>query len=233
MPIVFKNRLCKIEKQSSDEFQLTLDGEKNKKYLQFVKKNLVIKQEKKNSFTFKAKNVETLKSLLKQKKEKLSYYHCKLLFLDMAKTIEHLETLDLGIISLDLNDIIMVEFQDNKNMRSTSDDTKAVTYFFYLNIDKFVELRNENLVINRPVNKSNLFISPEVKQIKHFPSTIKKQSTYYCLALLLCHCFSKITKNMDYDKLIKHLEMIKETKLYWAILRCLEQNPEDRFLLFI
>ena len=38
---------------------------------------------------------------------------------------------------------------------------------------------------------------------------------------------------MDYDKLIKHLEMIKETKLYWGILRCLEQNPEDRFLLFI
>ena len=233
MPIVFKNSLCKIEKQSTDEFQLTLDGEKNKKYLQFVKKNLVIKQEKKNSFVFKAKNVETLKSLLKQKKEKLSYYHCKLLFLDMAKTIEHLENIDLGIISLDLDDIIMVEFTDNKNIRSMSDDTKAVTYFFYLNIDNFVELRNVNLVINSPVNKSNLFISPEVKQIKHFPTTIKKQSTYYCLALLLCHCFSKITKNMDYDKLIKHLEMIKETKLYWAILRCLEQNAEDRFLLFI
>lgn len=233
MPIVFKNSLCKIEKQSSDEFQLTLDGEKNKKYLQFVKKNLVIKQEKNNSFTFKAKNVETLKSLLKQKKEKLSYYHCKLLFLDMAKTIEHLENLDLGIISLDLDDIIMVEFTDNKNIRSMSDDTKAVTYFFYLNIDNFVELKTEKLVINSPVNKSNLFISPQVKQIKHFPTSIKKQSTYYCLALLLCHCFGKITKNMNYDKLIKHLEMIKETKLYWAILRCLEQNPEDRFLLFI
>ena len=27
--------------------------------------------------------------------------------------------------------------------------------------------------------------------------------------------------------------MIKETKLYWSILRCLEQNPEDRFLLYI
>ena len=38
---------------------------------------------------------------------------------------------------------------------------------------------------------------------------------------------------MDYDKLVKHLETIKETKLYWGILRCLEQTPEDRFLLFI
>ena len=38
MPIVFKNSLCKIEKQKSEEFQLTLDGEKNKKYLQFIKK---------------------------------------------------------------------------------------------------------------------------------------------------------------------------------------------------
>ena len=57
MPIVFKNSVCKIEKQSSDEFRLTLDGEKNKKYLQFIKKNLVIKQEKKNFFVFKSKNV--------------------------------------------------------------------------------------------------------------------------------------------------------------------------------
>ena len=233
MPIVFKNSLCKIEKQKSEEFQLTLDGEKNKKYLQFIKKNLVIKEEKKNSLIFKAKNVETLKSLLKQKKEKLSYYHCKLLFLDMAKTIEHLEHDDLGIISLDLHDIVMVEFQNNKNTRDTPNSTNLVTYFFYLNLDNFVELKKDNFVINSPVNKFNLFISPEVKQIKHFPSTIKKQSTYYCLALLLCHCFSKITKNMVYDKLIKHLEIIKETKLYWAILRCLEQNPEDRFLLFI
>lgn len=233
MSIVFKNSLCKIEKQNSEEFQFELDGEKNKKYLQFLKKNLVVKKEKKNNFVFKAKNVETLKSLLKQKKDKISYYHCKLLFLDMAKTIEYLETLDLGIISIDLDDIIMVEFRNNKNVRDNAYDTKLVTYFFYLNVDNFVELRDDNLVVNSPVNKSNLFISPEVKQIKYFPITIKKRSTYYCLALLLCHCFSKITKNMDYDNLIKHLEMIKETKLYWAILRCLEQKPEDRFLLFI
>ena len=233
MPIVFKNSLCKIEKQKSEEFQLTLDGEKNKKYLEFIKKNLIVKKEKKNSFVFKAKNVVTLKSLLKQKKEKLSYYHCNLLFLDMVKTIEHLEQEDLGIISLDLDDIIMVEFRDDKNVRDNAYDTKTVTYFFYLNVDNFLQLQDDNIVVNRPVNKSNLFISPEMKQIKHFPTSIKKQSTYYCLALLLSHCFSKITKNMDYGKLIKHLEMIKETKLYWGILRCLEQNPEDRFLLFI
>ena len=41
MPIVFKNSLCKIEKQKSEEFQLTLDGEKNKKYLELIKKNLI------------------------------------------------------------------------------------------------------------------------------------------------------------------------------------------------
>ena len=130
-------------------------------------------------------------------------------------------------------DIIMIEFQDNKNTRQSSYDTKHVTYFFYLNLEHFVELKDLDLSINSPINKSNLFISPEMKQIKHFPTTVKKQSTYYCLALLLCNCFSKITKNMDYDNLVKHLEMIKETKLYWSILRCLEQNPQDRFLLYI
>lgn len=233
MPVILENNLCKVEKLKSNNFKISFDGEKNKKYLQFIKKNLDVKQEKKNSFVFKAKNVETLKTLLKEKHGKLSYYHCELLFLDMAKTIEHLEDESQGINCIDLDDIIMIEFQDNKNKRQSSYDTKHVTYFFYLNLEHFVELKDLDLSINSPINKSNLFISPEMKQIKHFPTTVKKQSTYYCLALLLCNCFSKISKNMDYDNLVKHLEMIKETKLYWSILRCLEQNPEDRFLLYI
>lgn len=233
MSVVFKNNSCKIEKQKSRDFQLTFDGEKSKKYINFIKRNLDIKQNQKNGFVFKAKNVKTLKTLLKQKKEKLSYEDCKLLFLNLSKTIQHLEDQNLGIISLDLDDIIMIEFQDNKNIRENNYDKQIVTNFFYLNLENFVEIRDDNLVINRPINKSNLFISPEIKKIKHFPTNVKKQSSYYCLAILLCYCFGKIKKKITSNNLIKHLEMIKETKLYWTILRCLEQNPEDRFLLFI
>ena len=52
----------------------------------------------------------------------------------MAKTIEHLEHDSQGIDYLDLDDIIMIEFQDNKNTRQSSYDTKHVIsaeYIFY------------------------------------------------------------------------------------------------------
>ena len=47
MSVILQNSLCKLEKLKSNNFQISFDGEKNKKYLQFIKKNLDVKQEKK------------------------------------------------------------------------------------------------------------------------------------------------------------------------------------------
>ena len=41
------------------------------------------------------------------------------------------------------------------------------------------------------------------------------------------------TKITDDFKFNKHLEIIKETKLYWALLRVVEKEPRNRFCLFI
>ena len=38
-------------------------------------------------------------------------------------------------------------------------------------------------------------------------------------------------KSMEIFK--KHMESILESKLYWALLRCLEENPDDRYYLYI
>ena len=43
----------------------------------------------------------------------------------------------------------------------------------------------------------------------------------------------KIDPNNKYVDYQKHLDCILETKLYWALLRCLEYEPEDRYYLYI
>ena len=106
--------------------------------------------------------------------------------------------------------------------------------FIYLNTTKFLPLDHDKIKINLPFKKNNLYISPELKKIKKFPTTIYKQSTYYSLGLLVSNCLTPIKeskRNMEEFK--KHLESILNTKIYWALLRCLEYEPEDRYYLYI
>ena len=58
--------------------------------------------------TFHAKSVETLASLLKTKKNKLSYRHAQNIFFNFSKQISALEKQENGIISLDINDFIVI-----------------------------------------------------------------------------------------------------------------------------
>jgi hypothetical protein len=48
--------------------------------------------------------------------------------------------------------------------------------------------------------------------------------------LLVLHFLFNVS-NVD-DNLMEVLMPIKETKLYWFILRGLEKNPKERYLLF-
>ena len=49
----------------------------------------------------------------------------------------------------------------------------------------------------------------------------------FCLQPFMKEC----ELNIEYIK--KHLESISKSKVYWAILRTLQKNPNDRYLLFI
>tara|TARA_Y100000590_G_C15709769_1_gene1009882 strand:- start:736 stop:1092 length:357 start_codon:yes stop_codon:yes gene_type:complete len=72
-------------------------------------------------------------------------------------------------------------------------------------------------------SKNIAFPSPEIHEKK---TIITYQSGWYSLALYIIFCLTQ-KKNK------KEIENYYGTKLYWAIMRCLEPQPKDRILLVI
>ena len=231
MTIVLKHKTCEIHKLGGNKYKLKIkDGEKFPIFWKYSKKYLKITKENKNEITFEAEAVGTLKKLLDKKqktKDKyiqiLSYNTCKLIFLQVGKQFEGLEKDGYSLLFLKNEDMVFIQGQKEEN-----------NSILFLNLDKCVKIKKEIIPIKKPFSKDYKFISPELKNINSFPTTISTKSIYYSLALLVCNCLQELIekeRNMDIFK--KHLESILETKLYWGLLRCLEKNPMERFFIWI
>ena len=92
------------------------------------------------------------------------------------------------------------------------------------------------------IMNNNLFICPEIKFIKNIPCDILYSSTYYHLASFIIYCM--FNKNICFkdeelirdEELVRDRELlssIKNTKLYWFLIRCIDNNPSKRILLWI
>jgi hypothetical protein len=123
---------------------------------------------------------------------------------------------NVGIPFLKLSDILVV-------------DSK---HFFIVNTTRILPVSNKTITINTPY-KRTAFFSPELQNLTGIPSTVNWKSAYYSLASLVVYCLthehilgSKISPGEILDKLYA-------TKLYWALMRCLESEPRDRYYLII
>ena len=229
MPI-FQNKHIEISKKK-DSFILNIkQTENNKKASRFWEKtsSLIDYQKKTNiQIQFDADSIETLPSLLKTKKKKLSYRHCELLFKNFLSQIKSLEKDGLGIVNLDLNDFIII----NK------EGTRYDSCIIFINVDKFHKLENNHFNLKKPSQISKLigskFVSPEVKNIKDIPAKIHKKTIFYSIAKLITFCINdehKLDEKADYEL---SLESIYESKLYYGLMRCIENNPHERYYLYI
>ncbi len=232
MSVIFKTKTCTLKK-NSNKFTLNYEnGEKFPNFFEKLKKKLKITKEKKGkSFTFEGISVESLPHLL-SRKGTLSYRHLKHLFLDIGKQLEGLEKDNFGHLFFRLEDIVRVELDETTQEGGTGKDIS----FLYLNTDNFLPLNDKFLTISRPFDKSKLFFSPEMKNINHFPVNIPISSQFYGLSLLVSFCLRKDDtkiKVLNLDNFRQYLSSIENTKLYWALLRCLQLDPDDRVYLFI
>jgi hypothetical protein len=236
MPIIFKTNFCKINKTGNLYEFIFNNGENYIHFLEKIKKKFEIKKEKKHkSFTIEAKKVETLNDLLKRK-EALSYRHLKQLFTNIGKQLEGLEEDGYCNLFFNTSNIVRVELDTFTQKGGSGGDI----FFLYLDSSAFSSIKDKFTKILKPFDKNYKFISPELKSVKSFPIDINISSQFYSLALLVCYCgeWHKKNKSMKKIKLTldtfrEYLSNIDNTKLYWALLRCLEDNPNDRVYLYI
>lgn len=174
-----------------------------------------------NSIFFSAENVIPLKKyILNQKDKKISYATCIKLIHDLSKQLFCLNNLGYGIYGFDINDILII------------DDTFILCSTQYL-----LELENNNIIFNSIIKKP-YFSNPELFKLTSLPSKVNHKCCYYSLGLLVI--FLLMNKYLLVGNEIKTTEEINRiiqplynTKIYWFLKRCLDDDINNRKLLLV
>lgn len=217
MSVVFRNGNVAIKKVKDNKYKLDYEEGNYKHFWKFVKELI---GEKNNNFH--AHSVVSLKELLKEKKNMLSYHHLSLFFKQVGNQYVNLEKDGYGKVFIDLDDIVVI----HKN------EEKRGSIFLCLGLKDVYEIEKNEIKLNFPYKKSrnNTFFSPELKNGKKFPIKIKKQSCIFSLAAIIVSC---VKPNINLENILEELSSIQETKLYYALLRCLEEDAHNRYYLWI
>lgn len=221
MKTLFRGAINLIEEKKKNTFSFILNKKEYQQYFEEIKGFVNVIVERKVAFQVEAINILTLHELLKNNANQLSYKRSESLFVDISEQIKILESMGYGYLSIHPNDILLIESDENNFS------------FIFLNIENHYSVEKNILEITKPYKKHDYF-SPQIKTITQIPTKINySQNIYYSLATVVCNCLDKIDPNSKYVDYQKHLDCILETKLYWALLRCLQDKPEERFCLFI
>lgn len=212
------------KKKSFDTFELTFHHYDKYSYLwdnlyftELVEKN---KKNNKITFTIKAKEVNTLQQFLKS--NYFSYSDGILFFNMITQQLFTLDKNNTGILFFDINDIIVVKDNFDNNL------------FYFTNVDKIIQKKNNFLDVNTPFDKKHFFISPEMKNMNNLPGKVTKYSSCYSLAILTIYGFLKDkTKTINQNTIDETVGFLGLNKLFYSLKRAIKDIPKERKLLYI
>ena len=174
-----------------------------------------------NTIIFSAENVKPFKQyLLEQKNKTLSHLTCIRLIDDLTKQILYLKSLGFGFYGFDINDII------------TIDNT-----FIFCSTQHMLPLYNESFIFTSPI-KHPYFSSPELFELTSLPFELSYKCCYYSLGLLVVFSLLNIyllvgNELKTLEEIDKLLEPLYNTKIYWFLKRCLDDDINNRKLLLV
>lgn len=143
---------------------------------------------------------------LKQE-DKLEYHECTRMLLDIGSQIEILKENGWGVLYLSVRDI------------SIANDG---TYIITPTMELFSCDEKGMILLDRPFTYHKTYMAPELKDISTLPSKVYYTCVYFSL------------KQLALDVLgIDTISRIYPTKLYFLIERCSEEDPKERFFIFI
>jgi hypothetical protein len=177
--------------------------------------------------TFKAYSVEMLTSYL----EKPSIYMVANMVNSLVKQLKNMmDHYDVTFIGYNTENIIVIDGD----------------LFIFLDIGLMSEIEEQNSTIYTPFTSSDFFFSPQIKRATLLPLTIHYKTAYFSLGCLLLYVLLSyddafyqeylISDSLNMQQICKKYlsnHPIKDTKLYWLIVRCLVEEPEKRVILFI
>jgi len=223
MVLIYEDSEISIKKKKKNEFVMLIknwDGDYNKFWDNFPVSLMKVvkidaKSEDTQEITIKAERMELLSDLIKRNKT-MDYTDCLVLLKDIGNQIQSLEMFNMGIPFLKPSDILVV---DNR-------------HYFIINTSRILMVSNKTLTINTPYKRSSFF-TPELQELTGIPAKISWKSAYYSLASLVLTCLTGEFLLGNKSSAGEILDKLYATKLYWALMRCLETEPKDRYYLII
>jgi hypothetical protein len=174
-----------------------------------------------NSLFISCEKIISLKKyLFSLSNKRLTYETCIKLIDDISKQLTYLYKYDYGCYGFDVNDILKIDnyfiIGSSKYLCPITDD---MFYFYY--------------PIEMPY-----FSSPELIQLTVLPFEIDYKCSFYSLGVLVVYSLLNVyllvgNEIMTTNDINKVLLPLKNTKIYWFIIRCLDENVNKRTLLLI
>jgi len=174
-----------------------------------------------NSIIFSAENVKSFKQyLLEQKNKTISHLTCIRFIDNITKQLLYLKHLGFGFYGFNVNDIV------------TIDNT-----FILCSTQYMLPLYDECFIFTSPI-KMPYFSSPELFNITSLPFKVSYKCCYYSLGLLVVFSLLNIYVLVDnelktFEKIDKILEPLYNTKIYWFLKRCFDDDINNRKLLLL
>jgi hypothetical protein len=208
-----------------------------------------------SSGTIEAADVLTLRSYVKRTRHATELYAALGLVRDFGKQLEALISSGRSIAYLGVDDVVVIthrasdQFFQNE-LDSTLGDSRMDPQFLFLNDHLIFEIDEDTgaLIMDHalpPKPSSKIFLSPE---LNHFLKTTTTTTTttpktrethlsvhfktiYYSAAQLVIYFLLNVVDPSPSD--LEYLKPIKNTKLYWFLLRCLAPVPAERTYIYI
>ena len=174
-----------------------------------------------STIIFSAENVLSFKQyLLEQKNKQLSHSTCIRLIDNLSKQILYLKKIGFGFYGFDINDILTID-----------------GIFIFCNTQHLLPLYNESFMFIAPIKKP-YFSNPELFELTSLPFEINYKCCYYSLGLLVVFSLLNIyllvgNELKSSEKIDKILEPLYNTKIYWFLKRCLDDDINNRKLLLV
>lgn len=251
---IVDNETIKIEKIGSNEYLLTLYlYRENRDLHNIVFNNLVISlknilgdssvdtdvgdvsglgDDDSDIFTtinIKCDSIQTLTQYLSTKNNLVSYNEALCMFLDIGNFCKNLENERFVFPFFSISDFIVINnnrfiISDFKELQNIEEDISRSDY----------SEKQSMIRITKPY-KHTRFFSREFHTVKSLPSYLP--SNMWLFSLAVCVIFSLTNEENIYMRSIpsymKIIDNIENTKLYYALLRCLENDSRKRIFLYV
>jgi hypothetical protein len=211
--------MYEIVKINESTYELKLNCEYAFELSQSIKK--IIKSSYFNEVTNKlyinAEKIIPFNKYLLDQNNQLSHLTCIKLIESLTKQIKILYKMGYGFYGFNIENIITID-----------------NYFLFCDSDFILPIENDSIVFYYPINKP-IFVSPEVNKLTKLPTKINYKCIYFSLGSFILFCL--LNANLLVDTNEKELNIILQpiinTKIYWFIKRCLNNDINSRHCLLI